>query len=34
MFIESVRVSCSFPTCGGGSANYQTCLTDPPQFLT
>ena len=26
MFTESVRVGCSFPSCRGGSAKYQTCL--------
>ena len=26
MFTESVRISCSFPACCGGSAKYQTCL--------
>ena len=26
MFTESVRISCSFPSCHGGSAKYKKCL--------
>ena len=26
MFIESLRIGCSFPACHGGSAKYQTYL--------